>query len=176
MERGDIEVALVYEGGGKFIGASSFWCMKADELFDEGRRYILHALDERTDKTHKHYFAQLRDIWHNLPDRLLQKFPNPDVMRQHALILTGFVTSRTYCADTQAEAKRIAAFIESDDAIYSIVSVQKCNVIELRAASQSYEAMGRKEFQRSKEAVLAWCWDLVGVDADAGAAETGANP
>jgi hypothetical protein len=48
-----------------------------------------------------------------------------------------------------------------------VIDVQEATVTRYTAKSQSMKAMGRAEFQASKEAVLGFLADMVGVTPDA---------
>ena len=75
---------------------------------------------------------------------------------------------------SKAEAVRVASFIRPLDT-YAVIVPREATVVVMTAKSQSYKAMGRVEFQRSKEAVLDKLAAMIGVerrtlDANAGKA------
>jgi len=86
---------------------------------------------ERSQASHAHYFAALAERWRALPIELRERYPTVDALRHLALIRTGY-------------------FVEHE------ITVDRGRglVIQLLAQSQSRGAMGRDEFQRSKDAVL----------------------
>jgi hypothetical protein len=43
---------------------------RADAFYTVGERYILAPVAQRSDATHKHEFAWLREAWMSLPDHL----------------------------------------------------------------------------------------------------------
>lgn len=132
----------------------------ADELFTVGERYALVEHAERSEASHRHYFAVLRECWQNLPEHLAPRFPTPETLRKHALIREGYRTETTIVCASHEEARRVAALRLHDD--YAVVTVDGPVVTILRAQSQSQRAMGHKTFQESKDKVLAFCADLIG--------------
>ena len=144
---------------------SSFWAKKADERFVIGMRYTMLEHHERSAASHAHFFAAINDAWMNLPDHLALQFPTAEILRQHALIMTGYRRERKFIASSAAEARKIALWLHpqsiSDD--YAIISVNKNVVIEWKAKSQSYRRMAKGQFQKSKEAVLGFLASLIEV-------------
>lgn len=134
---------------------------ECDREFVVGQIYRLDVYEERSHKSHAHYFACIADGWQNLPENLAADFPTPECLRKHALIRSGYADKRTFVASSKAEALRIAAFIRPLDE-YSIVTVDGAMVTEYRAQSQSQRAMGAKTFQASKDAVLNYIAGLIG--------------
>ena len=166
-------IPFVYEGNGRFIGASTYWCNQIERLFQKHGRYVFSHVTERSWQTHAHYFVQVQEAWANLPEGMEADFSTPEMLRKHALIATGHFHERKFLASSEEEAWRIAKFLQSGAWDYSVVSVNGAAVIERRPVSQSYKNMGRSEFQKSKSDVLEWVWTLIGVDPETGAAEAG---
>ncbi|UHC16034.1 hypothetical protein LRS73_26745 [Methylobacterium currus] len=133
-----------------------------DRQFVIGERYILVEQEERSSKSHAHYFACVRDGWSNLPEHLANRFPTPDHLRKWALIRAGFRDEQTFVASSKAEAIRVAAFLRPVDDT-AVVRVKDSVVLRWTAKSQSKRAMGHEDFQRSKDAVLAVIDDLIGI-------------
>lgn len=138
---------------------------RCDAEFVVGEQYRLDAVEERSQRSHSHFFATLRDIWLSLPDAVAVQFPTVETLRRHALIMTGWRRERKFAASSAAEARKLAAFLRPDtldDDHYAIISVNGPVVVEWRALSQSRRAMPRKgDFQKSKDDVLAWASDLL---------------
>ncbi|MGE7415857.1 hypothetical protein [Methylobacterium tarhaniae] len=132
-----------------------------DRQFVIGERYILAEQEERSSKSHAHYFACVRDGWSSLPEHLADHFPSPDHLRKWALIKAGFRDEVTFTASSKAEAIRIAAFLRPVEDT-AVVKVRGTVVFRWTAKSQSLRAMGKEEFQRSKDAVLAVIDELIG--------------
>ncbi|WP_288579782.1 hypothetical protein [uncultured Methylobacterium sp.] len=132
-----------------------------DRQFVIGESYILTELEERSSKSHAHFFACVRDGWSNLPEDLAGRFPSPDHLRKWALIKAGFRDEVSFVASSKAEAARIAAFLRPVEDT-AVVRVKDAVVIRWTAKSQSMRAMGKDDFQRSKDAVLAVIDELIG--------------
>jgi hypothetical protein len=127
---------------------------RADAAFVVGQAYHMETVEERTARTHRHYFACVNAAWQSLPDHLAGQHPTPDHLRKFALIKAGFADSRQIVAASRAEALRLAAFIRPMDE-YAVVSVSEAVVTVWTAQSQSMRAMGKERFKASKDGVLA---------------------
>ena len=138
---------------------------QADAVFVIGQVYTLEEVHSRSGKTHNHYFACLHDAWLNLPENMAEDFVNEEHFRKWALIRCGFCDSRTYVAPNKADAVRVAALVKPLDS-HAVVMVRDCVLTVLTARSQSVKAMGAKEFQASKTAVLDYVAGLVGAKSD----------
>lgn len=155
-------VNLIWNGEA-FEPANQFWARKCDERFTVGERYALDEIHARSHASHAHYFATLHDIWLSLPERFAPQFPTSEHLRKYALIRTGFHTTVQHVCKSAAEAARLAAVIRPYDT-YQLVTVNGPIVTVAHALSQDMRSMDKATFQRSKEAVLEWCADLIGVD------------
>lgn len=134
----------------------------ADGYFVIGERYTLEVIEERSAKTHAHYFACLHDIWMNLPEGDAERFPTEDHMRKYALIKSGYADERSIVCSSRREAIRIAAFVQTMDS-FAVVIVRGAVVRVFTAQSQSKRSMGKEQFQESKQAVLDYCSGLLGI-------------
>lgn len=134
----------------------------ADAAFVIGQNYLLDETHQRSGASHSHYFASLNEAWKNLPDDAAQRFPTVDHLRKYALIMAGYRDERTIVASSKAEAQRLAAFVRPMDD-HAVVIVRDAVVRVWTAKSQSMRAMGAKDFQDSKSAVLAIVSDMIGV-------------
>lgn len=134
----------------------------ADKHFVIGERYALVEHHERSSATHRHFFAAVHEAWQSLPEHMSAQFPTSETLRKFALIRKGFHDSHSIVASSKAEAQRIAAFIRPVDE-FAIVTVEGATVTRYTAKSQSMKAMGAKAFQASKQAVLDYCDELLGV-------------
>jgi hypothetical protein len=112
--------------------------------------------------THNHFFAALADAHANLPHDLADRWPTSEHLRKYALIRTGYRDERSIIAASKAEARRVAAFIKPMDE-FAVVSVHDAAVVVWTAKSQSMKAMGKKAFGESKNAVLSFVAELIGV-------------
>src|SRR5215472_9013247 len=147
----------------KPLGAGSR--LTAEHEFVSGEVYRLERVHERSEGSHRHYFAAINMAWQNLPEVLAHRWKDPERLRKWALIQSGFFVPTTYPAQTKGEARRMARYVvdTADDEIQ--VEVEGCVVLIKKAMSQSYRAMPGKEFARSKEAVLNIVSALIGTDA-----------
>lgn len=153
--------------GEAFYPASAHWARRADEQFVVGERYAIVEHHERSSASHAHFFATLHDLWLSLPEHLAPQFPTSEHLRKHALIACSYADKRSIVCASAAEARRVAAFVAPADT-FAIVKVDAATVTIWTAQSQSHRAMGKKAFGESKQAVLDWCADLIGLPADAG--------
>lgn len=142
------------------------FAFQCDKQFVVGANYTLVQHEDRSAASHAHYFASITEAWRNLPEQMADRFPSPEHLRKFALVKAGYRDERTHVAATKAEALRLAAFIKPIDD-FAIVTTSGMTVTVWTAKSQSVKAMGKKEFQASKESVLGVLADLLGVDVKA---------
>jgi hypothetical protein len=144
--------------GSTFEPASGFMRAQAAKAFGDGEVVLLAVVNERSMRSHRHYFAALHDAWASLPERLadMPYSVSSEALRKHALIASGFADVMTIDAGSTAAAMRVAAGLRSVHRDYCVVKVQGPVVRVFTAQSQSVKAMGNKEFQRSKTLVLEW--------------------
>jgi hypothetical protein len=140
----------------------------AGELMNEGDTVLVSIDHPRSQNTHRHQWAEIADAWRHLPESV-QDMPwavNPETLRKHALIVCGFRNAETVDAGTKAAAERVAAILSrhaTQAQGYAITQARGVLVTCWTPLSQSYRAMGGKEFQRSKQAVLNWIAEQIGV-------------
>jgi hypothetical protein len=158
-----LPILFQYEGDGIFQPASSFHARSADKQYVVGEPYKLIEHHDRSDNTHRHYFASIKNGFDNLHISMLGEYPTAEHLRKKALIRTGYRDERSIVCASKAEAERVAAFIRPMDD-YCVVVPLNCVVHVMTAKSQSVKAMGATEFQKSKEAVLNFIDDLLGVE------------
>ena len=134
----------------------------ADHYFVIGQTYTFAPWEDRSEVSHRHEFAWLREAWKNLPESMAATFPTPDRLRKAALIEAGYFTERMVDAGSNAAALRVAAFMRAGNEDAKIV-VRGPVVVERTAQSQSRRYMDAKTFQASKTAVLEIVAGLIGV-------------
>lgn len=149
--------------GEAFYPASPYWASRADRQFVVGETYKLVEHHDRSEASHNHYFASISNAWNTLPDHLLAEYPTAEHLRKKMLVKCGYADERTVVCASKAEAERVAAFIKPMDN-YAVVIFHEAVVKVYTAQSQSLKAMGKREFQESKEAVLAAIDRLLGVE------------
>jgi hypothetical protein len=140
----------------------------ADKEFVIGQRYWLDTVSERSWASHRHEFAFVKEAWMNLPEALMDTFPTPEHLRKAALIATGWRRETIIDAGNAAAALRVAAYARGEDEFASVVT-RGPTVIVRKARSQRMhgaDRMDKKEFRESKEAILGWISELIGVDAE----------
>jgi hypothetical protein len=149
--------------GDSLIPLSKRWQKECDQRLVIGERYLMTEVQERSGASHRHYMASVTEAWSNLPEELADRFPNPDSLRKYALIKAGYRDERSIVCSSRAEAERLAAFIKPMDT-YAVVALKDAVVIVYTAKSQSYRAMPKGEFQKSKDDVLDVLSKMIGVE------------
>jgi hypothetical protein len=134
--------------------------------YGDGQVVLLEEVQERSEKSHRHEFAWLREAWKNLPESLADIYPTAEHLRKRALIQGGFYNETIVDAGTNAAALRVGAFARGEDEFAHVV-VRGPLVVVRKAKSQSRRAMSPEEFKRSKEAVLQIVSAMIGVEPDA---------
>jgi len=175
MDSDGAPIPLTYEGEGRFVAPTLYWRTVCDGLFTARTRYVFTQQQERSWKSHKHYFASVNEAWSNLPEKYANRYPTPDHLRKEALVACGYYEQREFVCETRDAALRLARFLRSDKETFAIISVHERAVVERRPKSQKQRVMGKKEFQQSKDDVMAYVWNLVGVDPAQAAGETGSH-
>lgn len=149
--------------GDHLVPAGGYWRRMANEHFTVGEIVRMVEEKEHSDKSRSHEFAWLQEAWNSLPDELYAQYPNSEVLRKHGLIAKGYCTMVQHVCPTAAEAQRLAAILKPYDA-YAVVVARQNVVTVYTAVSQSKRAMGAKQFQQSKQALMEFVGDLLGVD------------
>ena len=137
----------------------------ANELYVVGERYRMDIVEDASQRSRSHYFAVLRETWLNLPDLRAAEFGSVEHLRKRGLIETGHYDERRFAASSPLEARKLLAFLKPTDE-YAVFAVAGNIVVERKAKSQSRKAMGGPTFARSKDDVLGWCANLLGVPSE----------
>jgi hypothetical protein len=140
----------------------------AARAYEAGRRYWLEEVSERSWISHQQQFAWINEAWSNLPERLTDTFPTPEHLRKAALIATGWHRETIIDAGNRPGALRVAAFVEGEDEFADVVT-RGPTVIVRKARSQrmhGHDRMDKAEFQKSKDDILGWIANLIGVEAE----------
>lgn len=135
---------------------------QADALFCIGETYTMAPVEDRSAASHRHYFAAINEAWANLPEDLAPRYPTAEALRKAALIRAGYRDERSIVCASKAEALRLSAFIRPMDD-FAYVAVSEAVVTVYTAKSQSVRAMGKAEFQKSKDDVLTALAAMIGV-------------
>lgn len=157
-------MAFRWSNGGFF--PTDRFAESAAEQFADGAAYWLSVEPERSEKTHKHEFAFVKEAWKTLPENIAHLYPSSEHLRKRALIDAGFYTERLIDAGSQAAALRVAAFAREEDEFAWVVTRGPMVVVR-KAKSQSHRAMGAGDFHRSKQAVLEVIAGLLGTTVEA---------
>lgn len=144
---------------------------RADRFFVIGENYRLGIIEERSSNSHSHYFAAVNEAWKNLPEEEAERFPTADHLRKYALIRAGYYDERSVTCASEAEAQRVAAFIQPMDD-FAIVDWNGAVVRVFTAKSQSYRAMDKKDFADSKQKVLEIVAQMIGTKVEELSANT----
>ena len=142
------------------------WPKLAASRFVDGQDYLMAEVEHRSDKTHKHEFAWLREAWLNLPENLADEYPSPEHLRKRALIMAGFYHEVILDVGSHAAALRVAHFAKGEDE-FAVAVVRGGVVVVRKAKSQSKRTMQKGEFQASKSAILEIIAGMIGVTPDA---------
>ena len=121
--------------------------------------------EERSRRSHDHYFASVGEAWKNLPEHLAARHPTAEHLRKFALVQTGHYDATVYPCQFKTEARRLQAALAANDDFAAIIIDGK-TVTKLTAKSQSLQAMGKTAFQKSKTDVLDYLAALIGVETE----------
>ena len=130
--------------------------------FGAGEVFVIDPEQERDMNSHRHYFAQLKEAWKTLPEKLEKKYPTENIFRKKLLIETGYCHESETVCDTARDAATIAAFMAPLDPA-AVITVHGNVIKKYVAESQSVPAMGKERFQKSKWAVLELAASLIEV-------------
>jgi hypothetical protein len=142
---------IVYIWDGEAMVPHRRFSRLAESSFTAGQAYRMIVQSERSYASHRQYFAAVHQAWLNLPEHMQLAFPVEDHLRQYALIKAGFCTVR------KVVAKGVRYSVDG----YAIIVIENGVTTVYAAKSQSYRAMGRKEFQESKQKVIEILADMV---------------
>jgi len=157
---------LLYTWDGEAMWPRPAFRREADKQFVVGETYRLVEAQDRSDASHSHQFAFVNEAWKNLPERLAADFPTATHLRKRALIETGFYVETRLDIGSQDAAVAVATTLRTKDEFAWIV-VRGGVVVMREAKSQKRTAMDKAEFQASKDAVLGWVSQLIGVEPEA---------
>ena len=148
-----MNLPLVMKWDGEVMRPVGRYAKEADGQFVVGQNYRLAEYQDRSTATHNHEFAAIAEGWRNLPERLAEEFASPEHLRKRCLIDAGYFNEFVVDAGSNAAAIRVAAGFRQQDE-YCVCVIRGPIVAVRTAKSQSKRAMGAKDFQASKQAVL----------------------
>lgn len=138
---------------------------RAELQYTVGETYRLVPNEDRSLTSHNHYFAALGEAFKSLPHEAEDHYPTVEHLRKRALIKAGYRNERTIVCATPLEATKVAAFIQPLDDLAYVIS--RGNMVAVYTAkSQKESAMGKADFQKSKDDVLRIVAELIGVTTD----------
>lgn len=130
------------------------------ERYETGKAYVVEIKETRSASSHRHFFAQLKDLWQSMPETIGLQFPTVEHLRASALIATGWYDETQFHMANNDEAMKLASYQKAEDTMKAVAV--NGNIVVVRSPkSQSMKAMGRKDFQKSKEDVLGYADDIV---------------
>jgi len=119
--------------------------------------------EERSRQSHDHYFAALTERWKSLSNIQRLEYPTVEALRHRALIKAGYYDVVEYKMPSVRDAYVLAGVLANNDkADCTVIEIVGGTVIHYTAKSQAYKAMGKTIFEKSKDAVLSICDELIG--------------
>lgn len=132
-----------------------------DEHFGQGEVVTMARVEERSRKSHDHYFVTLGELFDTLPEHLNARWPTFDSFRKSGLIETGHCDTDTTVCATKAEAERLTVALKRHLPPECLTVLRGVVVTVYTPLSQSLKAMGKDRFQASKDDVLGWANEQV---------------
>lgn len=155
---------LLYTWEGDAFRPLNRFAAECDRRYIVGEVYRMELHEYRSDATHNHQFAWLKEAWLNLPEGIASEYPSPEHLRKRALIEAGYFDQTTTDAGSNAAAIRVAALCRGMDTFAHVV-VRGSYVAVRTAKSQSVRAMGKADFQTSKTAIMDVIAAMIGTTA-----------
>lgn len=148
--------SIVCEWTGQALQPTGRFKQSCRDRFKSGERYAIQEIQQRSWKSHQHFFAQLEEMWLSLPEEYAQEFPTSEHLRKWCLIKAGYCHIEKIVTKCKADAIEFAAFAKKLNS-YAVIDVNDCVVTAYTARSQAMKgenAMTAQEFQESKTKVL----------------------
>lgn len=133
------------------------------KTIEHGEWVELSIKKPRSSKEHRHYFACIKIAWDNLSDKQREKFPTPEHLRHRALIAEDYFEVKTIVINNLHEIIKLTELVMAYDDYALVVHDGSGTVDIFTAQSQSMKAMGAEKFRKSKQAVLEYCANLIGI-------------
>lgn len=135
------------------------------DAMEDGKIYDIEIVQERSQKSHGHFFASLSEAFSNLPELHRLDIPSIEHLRKRALIHTGWAhTFKIPCASGRAMNDLWKLMRETDEYVVCLPDPKTHVLTVYKARSMSKKEMRPKEFQQCKDDVLKWAWGLVGME------------
>ena len=157
---------LVYRWTGEaHVPANKVMVEAANDQFVVGQTYSLEVVEDRSAKSHRHYFVEIHETWKHLPENLIALYPTEDHLRKRVLIQAGFCDTTSTVFDSKAAAVKAAAMVRGLDEFVLVTCIGTVVTVS-KAWSQKYTRMDKKTFQDSKDKVMQICAGMIGVTPD----------
>lgn len=140
--------------------------------YEEGQEYLLAPHEARSMASHGHYFATIHEYYVNLPETIMARWPSSEHFRKWCLCETGWYSEKEFEMADEKKAESLAHFIRTEDE-FARIFVRAARVLVHLPLSQSLRAMGKTDFEASKQDVLALAAQFVGVSPSAMGNEVG---
>ena len=126
------------------------------------------AEKQRSQQSHSHQFAAINDLFDSLPisHAGAPYAASKEAFRKHGLCVTGHCDVETIDLESAEIAQRVAPLVSAKARQahgYALTITRGPLLICTTPHSQSFKAMGKDAFNRSKADVLAWAETLLGV-------------
>lgn len=124
---------------------------------------------QRSQASHNQQFAEINDLWSNLPMNHANApyAASAEAFRKHGLIATGHCDVEVLDMGSHDAACAAAPFIAKTARKahgYALVVVRGPLVVCSVPHSQSFRAMGKEAFHKSKQDVLDWGHQMLGAE------------
>jgi hypothetical protein len=127
-----------------------------------GQEYVLVDHRERSDESHRHFFACVRKGWENLPEDIAWKYPTQEHLRKACLVKEGYADQADHVCISHDAAVALAALIRKIDP-YAVMQIHDDILTIWTAQSQDHASMGHEVFQQSKTKILERIADMCGI-------------
>lgn len=117
------------------------------------------------DPSRRRFFAALRDVHANLRPEHLERWPNAEILRKHALIAIGYCDSVTVACGSKDAAPKIANTFRLLNQ-YCVALVKGNVVTVFTARSMARRALQKREFLQVADRVFDWVHKTTGIDAN----------
>ena len=157
---------IKYRWDGAWMSPLPAFVGQCAKQFTAGAVYTLQEMHDRSEQSHKAYFAIIKTVYDNLPEDIDNMWRNAEELRAWALIEAGYSNVAEETFPSKEEAMRSAHFLMRAAAakgIYARVELKGRKVIWRTARSQARSAMSGREFQECRERVCQVLGKLIGV-------------
>ena len=132
----------------------------ADAQFVIGRSYRLQEVFEHSSRSQAHWHACIGEVFKNLPETMVDRFPSQEHFRKWVLVQCGYATERVIACATLAEAHRVMALAAQMDE-YAVVS-RSGSSVSIWVAKET-KRMLKKDYQEMKDKTLGFMAGLIDV-------------